>query len=57
MAPGLIDLNQCFTKWAEPPPWGRFWMTRGAKKAKGMIGEWNNTKRGKKAQPLINHWV
>jgi len=24
-------LMQCFSKWAESPPWGRFWWARGRK--------------------------
>jgi len=45
-----IDLNQCFSKWVESPPWVRFWMARGR-----QGGE--TTWRGQNAQPLIDHWV
>jgi len=27
----LLTVDQCFSKWAESPPWGRFWMARGRK--------------------------
>jgi len=42
----MFVLNQCFSKWGESPPWGRFWWVRGRKK-----------QRGRKCSPLIDHWV
>jgi len=29
------SLEQCFSKWAESTPWGRFWWARGRKNIKG----------------------
>jgi len=30
--PLTLYIDQCFSKWAESPPWGRFWWARGRKK-------------------------
>jgi len=41
-------LNQCFSKWTEQPPWGRFWGVRG-RKAKVVIG-------GQKRSTTTSDW-
>jgi len=43
-------IDQCFSKWAESPPWGRFWMARGRKNKGGDRGR-SNTKGAK----MLNH--
>jgi len=32
---GGLALEQCFSKWAESPPWGRIWWARGRKYQRG----------------------
>jgi len=32
------SINQCFSKWAESPPWEWFWWARGRKKQRGDRG-------------------
>jgi len=29
------EKDQCFSKWAESPPWGRFWWAKGRNNTKG----------------------
>jgi len=48
--------KQCFSKWVESPPWGRFWWARGRKKQRGDRGA-KKHKGGESAQRLIDHWV
>ena len=31
-------LDQCFSRWAESPLWGRFWWARGRKHQRGRLG-------------------
>ena len=49
-------LEQCFSKWVESPPWGRFWWARGRKNQRGRYGG-EKHQGGENAQPLIDHWV
>jgi len=49
-------LNQCFSMWAESPPWARFWWARGGKNREGDRGA-KQHKGGDNAPPLIDHWV
>jgi len=51
-----IVLRQCFSKWAESPPWGDFeW--QGGDKSKGGNRGAKQHKGGENAQPIIDQWV
>ena len=49
-------VKQCFSKWAESPPWGRVLMVTVRKIQRGRQGA-KQHKGGENAQPLIDHWV
>jgi len=52
----IFPLVKCFSKWAESPPWGQFWMARGRKNQRGRQGA-KQHEGGENAQALIDHWV